>query len=118
MFRSTVSLRTNKSAIGRATASAGRRRQVTLELFRIGIPRLRSEWLQWSGVLQPALSLVLHALEEIRSSQEKTFRVSRATLTRLLESPPDYSIPDVATKAAAHRRVRDRGCVCTRRPHM
>jgi uracil-DNA glycosylase len=69
-------------------------------------------------VLQPALSLVLHALEEIRSSQEKTFRVSRATLNRLLESPPDYNIPDVVTKAAALRRVRDRVCVCTKCPHL
>jgi uracil-DNA glycosylase family 4 len=86
--------------------------------FRTGTPRLRPEWLQLSAVLQPALSLVLHALEEIRSSQEKTFRVSRAALNRLLESPPDYIIPDIAAKAAALGRVRDRVCLCTKCPHL
>lgn len=69
-------------------------------------------------MLQPALSLVLHALEEIRASQEKTFRVSRATLNRLLETPSDSSIPDIAAKAVALGHVRDRVCVCTKCPHL
>src|SRR5207249_5892853 len=69
-------------------------------------------------VLQPALSLVLEALKEIRESQEKTFRVSRATLDRLLESRSDHHVPDIAAKAASLGEVRDRVCVCTKCPHL
>src|SRR5881227_3270499 len=69
-------------------------------------------------VLQPALSLVLEALKEIRESQEKTFRVSRATLNRLLESRPHHHVPDIAAKAASLGEVRDRVCVCTKCPHL
>ena len=69
-------------------------------------------------MLQPALSLVLEALKEIRESQEKTFRVSRATLNRLLESRPNHNVPDIAAKAASLGQVRDRVCVCTKCPHL
>src|SRR5205814_10539824 len=69
-------------------------------------------------VLQPALSLVLEALKEIRESQEKTFRVSRATLNRLLESRRHQHVPDIAARAASLGRVRDRVCVCTKCPHL
>src|SRR5437763_7368017 len=69
-------------------------------------------------VLQPALSLVLEALKEIRESQEKTFRVSRATLNRLLESRRHQNVPDIAGRAASLGRVRDRVCVCTKCPHL
>src|SRR5207237_10794830 len=69
-------------------------------------------------MLQPALSLVLEALREIRDSREKPFRVSRATLNRLLESRPDHSVPDMAAKAAALGQVRDRVCVCLKCPHL
>src|SRR5438309_6626627 len=71
-----------------------------------------------SAVLQPALSLVLEALKEIRESQEKTFRVSRATLNRLLESRRHQNVPDIAGRAASLGRVRDRVCVCTKCPHL
>src|SRR5205809_4440315 len=69
-------------------------------------------------VLQPALSLVLEALKEIRESQEKTFRVSRATLNRLVESRRHQNVPDIAARAASLGRVRDRVCVCTKCPHL
>src|SRR4029078_229203 len=62
--------------------------------------------------------LVLEALKEIRESQEKTFRVSRATLNRLLESPRHQNGPDIAAKAASLRQVGDRVCVCTNCPHL
>src|SRR5215471_8785916 len=90
-----------------------------------------------SAVLQPALSVVLEALEKIRDSQEKPLRVSRATLNRLFEqaAPPDAAtdIPatpqpgeggsparntDVAAKAAALAHVRERVCVCMKCPHL
>src|SRR6476620_11117462 len=71
-----------------------------------------------SAVLQPALSLVLEALKEIRESQEKTFRVSRATLNQLLESRPNHNVPDIAARAASLGQVRDRVCVCTKCPHL
>ena len=71
-----------------------------------------------SAVLQPALSLVLEALKEISDSQEKTFRVSRVTLNRLLESRPQQNVPDIAGKAASLGQVRDRVCVCTKCPHL
>src|SRR5881227_3871513 len=71
-----------------------------------------------SAVLQPALSLVLEALKEIRDSQEKTFRVSRAKLNRLLESRPIHNVPDIAAKAASLGQVRDRVCVCMKCPHL
>src|SRR5438067_12106893 len=69
-------------------------------------------------MLQPALSLVLEALREIRDSREKPFRVSRATLNRLLESRPDHNVADIAAKAAALGQVRDRVCVCMKCPHL
>src|SRR5213595_4142377 len=69
-------------------------------------------------MLQPALSLVLEALREIRDSREKPFRVSRATLNRLLESRPDHNVADIAAKAAALAQVRDRVCVCMKCPHL
>jgi uracil-DNA glycosylase family 4 len=69
-------------------------------------------------VLQPALSLVLEALEEIRDSDEKPLRVSRATLNRLLEPRPNHNVPNIAAKAAALGRVRDRVCVCTKCAHL
>src|SRR3979411_2671323 len=71
-----------------------------------------------SAVLQPALSLVLEALKEIRDSQEKPFRFSRATLNRFLESRPNRNVPDIAAKAASLGQVRDRVCVCTKCPHL
>jgi uracil-DNA glycosylase len=90
-----------------------------------------------SAVLQPALSVVLEALEKIRDSQEKPLRVSRATLHRLFEqaTPPDAAadVPatpkpgkggsparnaDVAAKAAALAHVRERVCVCMKCPHL
>src|SRR2546429_7240315 len=69
-------------------------------------------------MLQPALSLVLEALREIRDSREKPFRVSRARLNRLLESRPNHNVPDIAAKAASLGQVRDRVCVCTKCPHL
>src|SRR5438552_18078990 len=69
-------------------------------------------------VLQPALSLVLEALKEIRESQEKTLRVSRATLNRLLESRRHQHVPAIAARAASLGRVRARVCVCTTCPHL
>src|SRR5438105_9941871 len=69
-------------------------------------------------MLQPALSLVLEALKEIRDSREKTFRVSRATLNRLLESRRTHKVSDIAAKAAALAQVRDRVCVCTKCLHL
>src|SRR5437868_12174601 len=69
-------------------------------------------------MLQPALSLVLEALREIRDSREKPFRVSRATLNRLLESRPDHNVADIAAKAAALGQVRDRVCVCMKCPNL
>ena len=84
-----------------------------------------------SAVLQPALSVVLEALEKIRDSQEKPLRVSRATLNRLLEQPPSPETVEasaapaslspkvgVAAKAAALAHVRDRVCVCMKCPHL
>ena len=58
-------------------------------------------------MLQPALSLVLEALKQIRDSQEKPLRVSRATLSRLVE-PRAGQVADVAAKAAALAQVRER----------
>jgi DNA polymerase len=79
-------------------------------------------------MLQPALSVVLEALEKIRDSQEKPLRVSRATLNRLFEhAPPSGGVEvdassakknDVTAKAAALTRVRDRVCVCAKCPHL
>ena len=90
-----------------------------------------------SAVLQPALSVVLEALEKIRDSQEKPLRVSRATLNRLFEQAPPGAVEadvlaatqlgeggsparkgDVAAKAAALARVRERVCVCMKCPHL
>jgi uracil-DNA glycosylase family 4 len=91
-----------------------------------------------SAVLQPALSIVLEALEKIRESQEKPLRVSRATLNRLFEQalpsttveaaahampkPCEMESParkiDVAGKAAGLARVRERVCVCMKCPHL
>jgi len=81
-----------------------------------------------SAVLQPALSVVLEALEKIRDSQEKPLRVSRATLNRLFEeAPPTGAVEadassvrktDVAAKAAALAQVRERVCVCAKCPHL
>ena len=88
-----------------------------------------------SAVLQPALSVVLEALEKIRDSQEKPLRVSRSTLNRLLEEAPKPSaevmLPgntsgmapparriDVAAKAAALSQVRECVCVCVKCPHL
>jgi uracil-DNA glycosylase len=79
-------------------------------------------------VLQPALSVVLEALEQIRDSQEKPLRVSRARLNRLFEQPPPSSAvgaavsaagkTDVAEKAERLREVRERVCVCAKCPHL
>ena len=69
-------------------------------------------------MLDLALSLALEALKEIRDSQEKTFRVSRATLNRLIQPRPNQNVPDIAAKAAALGQVRDRVCVCTKCPHL
>src|SRR5205814_142933 len=69
-------------------------------------------------VVQPALSLVLEALKEIRESHDKTFRVSSATLNRLVESRRHQNVPDIAARAASLGRVRDRVCVCTKCPHL
>ncbi len=89
-------------------------------------------------MLQPALSVVLEALEKIRDSQEKPLRVSRATLNRLFKQPPHpdavaagvLAAPklgeggsparktDVAAKAAALAQVRERVCVCMKCPHL
>jgi len=79
-------------------------------------------------VLQPALSVVLEALEKIRDSEEKPLRVSRATLHRLLEqAPPTGGVEadassvrktDVAAKAAGLAQVRERVCVCAKCPHL
>src|SRR5207248_754151 len=55
---------------------------------------------------------------EIRESQEKTFRVSRATLNRLVESRRHQNVRDIAGRAASLGRVRDRVCVCTKCPHL
>ena len=71
-----------------------------------------------SAVLDLALSIALEALKEIRDSQEKTFRVSRATLNRLIQPRPNQRVPDIAAKAAALGQVRDRVCVCTKCPHL
>ena len=91
-----------------------------------------------SAVLQPALSVVLEALEKIRDSQEKPLRVSRSTLNRLLEQEPsnqpvEAAAPatpkphqawssatknDVAAKAVALGHVRDAVCVCMKCPHL
>ena len=81
-----------------------------------------------SAVLQPALSVVLEALEKIRDSEEKPLRVSRATLHRLLEqAPPTGGVEadassvgktDVAAKAAGLAQVRERVCVCAKCPHL
>ena len=81
-----------------------------------------------SGVLQPALSVVLEALEKIRDSQEKPLRVSRVTLNRLFyQAPPASAVEaeafsprkaDVAAKAAALAEVRERVCVCAKCPHL
>src|SRR5438552_10140458 len=68
-------------------------------------------------MLQPVLSLVLEALKQIRDSHEKPLRVSRATLSRLLE-PRAEPVPDVAAKAAALAHVRERVCVCMKCPHL
>ena len=79
-------------------------------------------------MLQPALSVVLEALEKIRDSQDKPLRVSRARLHHLFEDavPPggvaaDASSvrkTDVAAKAAGLARVRERVCVCAKCPHL
>ena len=79
-------------------------------------------------MLQPALSVVLEALEKIRDSQEKPLRVSRARLHRLFEqAPPAGAVEadassvrktDVAAKAAALAQVRERVCVCAKCPHL
>ena len=89
-------------------------------------------------MLQVALSVVLEALEKIRDSQEKPLRVSRAALNRLFEEPlpsraVDAAVPaaakpsggwppakkiDIAAKAAALARVRERVCVCMKCPHL
>jgi uracil-DNA glycosylase family 4 len=91
-------------------------------------------------VLQPALSVVLEALQKIRDSQEKPLRVSRATLKRLFEqAPPPAAVveadtapaslstagmvsparkTDVAAKATALAQVRERVCVCMKCPHL
>ena len=71
-----------------------------------------------SAVLQPALSLVLEALRDIRDSREKPLRVSRTTLNRLLESRPNHNAFDIAAKAASLGKVRDRVCICTKCPHL
>src|SRR5205814_674633 len=68
-------------------------------------------------MLQPALSLVLEALTEIRDSREKPFRGSRATLNRLLESRPDHNVADIAAKAAPPGQVRARVDICMRGRH-
>jgi uracil-DNA glycosylase len=69
-------------------------------------------------VLQPALSLVLEALKEIRDSQEKPLCASRGTLNRLLEPRPTHHVPNIAAKAAALGRIRDRVCLCTKCAHL
>ncbi|PYK75276.1 MAG: uracil-DNA glycosylase [Verrucomicrobia bacterium] len=89
-------------------------------------------------MLQPALSLVLEALEKIRDSQEKPPRVSRAILNRLFEQAASpaageagvHAAPkpaeggssarktDIAAKAAALAQVRERVCVCMKCPHL
>lgn len=93
-----------------------------------------------SAVFQPALSVVLDALEKIRDSQGKRLRVSRSALSRLFEQaskpeaeaeaalPPSSQrtgrtgLPprkiDVAAKAAALSHVRETVCVCTKCPHL
>ena len=71
-----------------------------------------------SAVLQPALSLVLEALREIRDSRDKPLRVSRETLNQLLEPSLHHNVPDIAAKAASLGQVRDRVCVCTKCPHL
>src|SRR5438270_11487425 len=78
-------------------------------------------------MLQPALSVVLEALEKIRDSQEKPLRVSRATLNHQFEqAPPAASVEanassarktDVAAKAAALAQIRERVCACAKSPH-
>src|SRR5438477_12388252 len=91
-----------------------------------------------STVLEPALSVVLEALEKIRDSQEKPLRVSRATLNRLFEQAPPFGAvetggnaapkpgeggsparkTDIAAKAAALTQVRERVCVCLKCSHL
>jgi uracil-DNA glycosylase len=84
--------------------------------------------MQSSAVLDPALSVLLEALEMIRHSQEKPLRVSRSTLDRLLE-PAKFSCAVEATVSAATkngiaekaerlRGVRERVCVCSKCPHL
>lgn len=79
--------------------------------------RLRAK-LTSSAVLQPALSLVIDALKEIRDSEGKTIRVSRTTLNHLFERPLQASTSGIAHKAALLGEVRDRVCVCTKCPHL
>jgi DNA polymerase len=81
-----------------------------------------------SAVLEPALSIVLEALEQIRDSEDKPLRVSRSILSRLFAQPqsagaveapvPVATNHDVAAKAADLSHVRECVCVCRKCPHL
>jgi DNA polymerase len=67
-------------------------------------------------MLEPALSLVIDALEKIREAHEQPVRISRATLDRFLNvtAPPD----NAADKSALLDQIRARVCACTKCPHL
>ncbi len=74
--------------------------------------------LRSSAVLQPALSLVIDALKEIRNSQGRTIRVSRSTLNQLFEHRSQPVTAGIVDKEKLLGEVRDRVCVCTKCPHL
>jgi uracil-DNA glycosylase family 4 len=67
-------------------------------------------------MLEPALSVVIEALEKIRRSSEEPLRLSRSTLDRFVSlyvgsrEPPD--------KAVLLDQIRTRVCGCTKCPHL
>jgi DNA polymerase len=69
-------------------------------------------------VHEPAISLVLEWLKEVRDSREAPPRVSRSVLSRVSELELAPASPPARDKAAALAEIRERVSVCTKCPHL
>lgn len=69
-------------------------------------------------VNQPAVSLVVEWLKEIRDSREQMPRISRSTLLHLRELRAPAAPPLVRDKVSALAAINARVSVCTKCPHL
>jgi uracil-DNA glycosylase family 4 len=69
-------------------------------------------------VHEPAISLVLEWLKEVRDSREETPRASRSALLRISDLEFVPASPPAQNKAAALVEIQERVSVCAKCPHL